>query len=205
MAILKYFFAYDNSDFIPRTIKGSWDCEHSNSPKKLVTDKNLYGPSVRISRTAPPYISKSLLMRFVSDGLLSDISFDQIPPYTNNVTITIGANSDDPSNIYRLHLYYYLYITQGDSDLIRGVIFSNKQHLFPLTIVKKGFSYTNNFIGFNALAGDRVVLEIGVNNLTISGLNYYYTIYTGATETTTPDLVEGSTAVTTNPGTIVFT
>jgi len=207
MATTKLYFCNQSSPYTPATIRGAWD-QTSGSP---ITGLLSPGPSGSattkgIAETNTNTAWDVLLARFISQPLEVGNAF----LVTDTFRMIIGWLESNSAADMVPHIHCF--VTQGDSDNVRGTLIADAV-ASPLATEELPTSATGQLFNNNsaialsnnvtALAGDRIVIEIGYQAQNNSATSRTGTINYGNTGTT--DLSDGSTNVATEPGFIEFT
>lgn len=183
--------------YTPTTKRGAWDVSTSTVVMKLDQVKAGASATSAIAEASATNNWDVLLARFVSEPLQSDTSFTT----SDTVQWIMGVmeSSNSANDMYHVHIF----ITQGDTDNLRGTLLTDSIGATEWPTAAKGRGEgTKTLSAVSALAGDRIVVEVGYQAQNTSSTSYTGTLYYGATGAT--DLTSGSTAVTTNPGWIEF-
>jgi hypothetical protein len=185
-----------SAGYTPSTIRGAWDTTSGAVVAKLSTDKGGSTTSKGIAETSATNDYDVLLARFVSEPLLSDTSFTT----SNTVqwTMAVLESNANANDFYHIHIF----VTQGDSDNLRGTLLTDSIGAteWPTAVAGRGEG-TKALSNVNALAGDRIVVEVGYQDQNTKTTSYTGTLYYGGTDTT--DLTSGDTN-TAHPGWIEF-
>ena len=200
MATTKLYLQNQSPTYTPTGQKGAWDATTSFITKRLGTSPSGVAATRGQAETNVSAGFDQLLATFVSDPLGANYSFTA----SDTVAWIYGVlESNAAADMYN---HIHIWVTQGDTTTTaRGTLISNDIGASEWTTTATGDGDgTVNLAGtVNALAGDRIVVEIGYvaqNTVTTSRTG---TINYGNQGST--DLTDGSTSVTTNPGTITFT
>lgn len=183
--------------YSPATKRGAWDLTTGFVDKKIGLNKTGTATTVGIAETSGTTNYDVLLARFVSDPLQSDTSF------TTSDTVQWILGIKESSNSLNGYYHVHVYVTTGDSDTARGTLLTDNigGTEFTTTATGRGEG-AKTLSAVSALAGDRVVVEVGYQAKNTSTTSFTGTLNYGATGAT--DLVQGNTSVTTNPGWIEF-
>ena len=188
----RYYLQNAAAPYSPATVRGTWDTSAGMVGKKIATTKS--GTLAAMSQQTTSNANyKRAIVRYVSDGLPADAT----------VTFSdycIGyLESDAGANCYTR---IYAYMTQGDSDNVRGVLVNDWQGSAEWSAVStNGVAGSPTNSPVSALAGDRIVVIFGflANSTSATYTGQAYCGLTNATDLTT------STAFTTYPGWLNFT
>jgi hypothetical protein len=198
MPVTRLYLQNQAADYTPPTIRGAWDDLSSSAASRLGRVPSGASASDAIAEVSIDTAYDVLLRRFVSDPLASDVAFS-----TSDVVswcIGILESSGSLNAISHLHVF----VTQGDSDNVRGTLLSDYAGGVEWPTAARGRLYANvpvvNDVG--ALTGDRLVVEVGYRANNSSTISYTGTLYRGGTGS--PDLTDASPNVTTEPGWIEF-
>lgn len=195
-----------SAPYSPATFKGGWD----STP--LAADDRIFSP-YKIGFIIPLSSSESsattpfrvCVCRAISPGLAPQSTAGTINMVLGLVETNVAAD---------FYTKIYIYVTQGDSDLVRGVFVDWEE-----TSAGGATEWPNPAVGrallaaqaaglFNILEGDRLVLEFGFRSENASITNRTGTMRIGGRGTFFEPLsllAVGSTAVTTDTGYIVLT
>lgn len=176
--------------YTPPTKRGDWTTSASASIGLLnPTRPNINGVSSSINQSAAGTFV--LTRRFVSPPTAYS---GTISGATANWVIGQGRNSGATESTH-----IYAYVTAGDTDTERGVLIDNVDGgSIPATPAGVAGSTSLGTVAYSA--GDRIVVNVGFHTTAGSGALNNPTYYGGVGT----DLVDGSTAVTTDPGWIEF-
>lgn len=175
--------------YFPPTDRGGW----TNSPdiqKKLGIAPA--GASAVFNRTEAGGSSShtDLMFKWVTNPLLEPVTI------SGNFSLCVGAGGTETNAGLRI----YIYVTQGSADVVRGTLLTatNWSEL-PGGSTYEGIEKTNiAFTGsVNALAGDHVVMEMGITFTNSAGVDTN-SIYYGNTGPIL--LTDGDNNVTTRLG-----
>jgi hypothetical protein len=177
--------------YTPATIRGAWDKTTGHIVCGMGSAKDLSGLVGPLSINSAETINTTdydvLLLRCVSAPLAANCNFSG----TLNVMMAVQESNTDADLAYYLHAF----VTQGDTDNLRGTLLANYNDLntneWGTTALGKTLSAAASLSAVSALTGDRIVIEIGYrarNTLTSSRSG---TIYYGGNGS---DLVSGGAA-----------
>lgn len=193
----RLYFSNDTIPYDPNTERGAWDAgagDYTGIKLGVKAGSNTTKGRAEVSTTNN---FDMLLIKAVSDGLPADIEISGTLEWViGAVESAAGANS---------HIHIHAFVTQGDSDSLRGTLLSNHIDATELQIAGSAQGESSGaqaISNVSALAGDRIVVEIGVQHQNTSSSSFASTFYYGGTDST--DLTEGSANVTTEPGWIEF-
>jgi len=197
MATKLYISTATAPDYLPATIRGAWDQTASAVARGLSTALN--GNPMTTIAVAETNVNADwdvLLLRCVSPPLAANATID------GTLTAILGVRESNAAADFFTHLHAY--VTQGDSDTPRGTLLTDDigDTEWPTTATGRT-SGALALASVGALAGDRIVIEIGYR-----AKNTATTSYTGTVNYGNPwgasDLTNGSTAVTTLAGTLTI-
>lgn len=193
----KLYICRQEPPFTPANIRGTWD-ESGIGPINVLDGRKDSGNLLR-NRSRPdsnatsPY--RVMLCRAISLPLASNQSIGG----TVNVAIRVSESHADADMHWKAHMY----VTEGDTDNIRGTLINNYEEAqgvneFPTALTGHAFNAAVAVNTVNAVAGDRIVLEIG-----FIAYNAVSTLYNGNfaegtyqdTTTVYADQVVGNTAI----------
>lgn len=173
------FYLQNASAGYDPSVEGSWDDSGSAIAIKLGRTKSGSITYKAVSESTKTGNWDVLLVKFVSDPLPSNKLI------TGNVAFCLGLlESHTNANMVA---HYHLYVTQGDSDDVRGTLLSNN---VGTTEWQTSSSYcgilssSTAIADVNALAGDRIVLEVGYQAQNSSSNTYIGRVYYGGTNAT---------------------
>ncbi len=157
----KLYLSKTGSGYTPATIRGTWDKTSDHVVRGMHTVQDLPGlgapiavSSVEISATTD---YENLLLRGVSAPLAADHSFAG----TLNLMLGVQESATDADMAYFIHVF----VTQGDTDNLRGTLLANYAdpitNEWSTTAGGRALSSTRSLSAVSALAGDRIVVEIG--------------------------------------------
>lgn len=145
----------------PATIRGAWEktAGHAVCGMGAKDLSGLGGPlSIGVAETVATADYDVLLLRCVSAPLATDHSF------SGTLDLVMGvqeASSSDADMAFYLHVF----VTQGDTDNLRGTLLANyadpNTNEWGTTALGKSLSAVATLTAVSALAGDRIVVEIG--------------------------------------------
>lgn len=191
--VTRLYFSNAAIPYDPATERGAWDTTDYTGIK-------LGAKSGSATTRARAEVSTTnnfdmLLLKAVSDGLPSGVSISGTVEWCiGAVESGAGANS---------HIHVHIFVTQGDSDSLRGTLLTDNIDPTELNTTAQGETIGATAIStVVASAGDRIVVEIGVQHQNTSSSSFTSTLDYGGTGGT--DLTDGSTSTTTQPGWIEF-
>ncbi len=145
----------------PVTIRGAWEKTAGHAVCSLGAKdlSGLGGPvSIGVAETVATADYDVLLLRCVSAPLAADHNF------SGTLDLVMGvqeASSSDADMAFYLHIF----VTQGDTDNLRGTLLANyadpNTNEWGTTALGKSLSAVATLTAVSALAGDRIVIEIG--------------------------------------------
>lgn len=167
---MRLYFVNATAPYRPATWKGSWNANPSSSLFDKTLDPikwALNGSSTRsqtFNTGGVPYTVG--VVRCVSRKLAA-----QTIDGTVNICMLVNEGAAAANAYYRLHLY----VTQGDSDLVRGTLLTYSDAAtgteFPTSAAGKAFSGAQALTPVVVQEGDRLVAEIGVASSAAAGSN----------------------------------
>ncbi len=177
--------------YIPATLRGAWEKTTGHTVCGMGIAKDLSGLGGPLSINSAETVNTTdydvLLLRCVSAPLAANCNFSG----TLNVMMAVQESNTDADLAYYVHAF----VTQGDTDNLRGTLLANYNDLntneWGTTALGKALSAAASLAAVSALTGDRIVIEIGYrvrNTLTSSRSG---TIYYGGNGS---DLVSGGAA-----------
>lgn len=194
--------------FVPATTKGAWDAVPSARAFMMGTTKfgNLI-TSVGESEAVATAPYSTLILRGVSSKL-------QAQTIAGHLDVAFGV-SEQFSSAGDFFWHLHVWVTQGDTDVVRGTLLNNYLENStnewpsgwpnpPATALQA----PPNLTSVNALAGDRIIVELGfvsrnISTNNITGIIYYGT-QIGNIFNPADDLITGDTAVNTKAGYLDF-
>lgn len=151
----------EGSLFVPATIRGAWEKTADHVVRGMYSEPDRVGFGGPISVASAENVSTTdydvLLLRAVSAPLAADHDFSG----TVDVMMAVQESNAAADFSYYLHIY----VTQGSTDTLRGTLVAN--YADPLTnewgttAIGKALSSSQGVTSVSALAGDRIVVEIG--------------------------------------------
>lgn len=177
--------------YTPTTIRGAWEktTGHMVCGMNSIKDQpGLDGPvSVASAETIGTADYDVLLLRSVSSPLAANCNFSG----TLNVMLAVQESNTDADMAYYVHAF----VTQGDTDNLRGTLLANYNDLntneWGTTALGKALSSAATLTAVSALAGDRIVVEIGYRARNITTSSRTGTLYYGGNGS---DLASGGVA-----------
>lgn len=192
----RLYLANAAAGYTPATVRGGWD----NAAATLVRDLGLApagaAATAGVAETAAGTGHATLLGRWVSAAAI------RAGTMAGSMSWCAGVlQSDAAADLWlRLHVY----VTEGDTDVVRGVLHSEVIHHAEMVsgaaAGQAGGDW--NLDAVPVEIGDRIVVELG-----FEAGNAVTTSYTGTVNyggTAAGDLTRGSTSVTTEPGWVAF-
>lgn len=175
----RLYLSRSGLDYAPPTTRGTWSktsgfsivgmdaIKDHPSLGEVVSSSNFEGSS------AVGYTT--LVMKAVSAPLAADHTFGG----TLDVMLAVMESIASADFAYFVHAF----VTQGDSDLLRGTLLSNYgenlTNEWPTTAAGRAFIAPQTLTPVSALEGDRIVAEIGFISFNTTLLNRTGTIYHG--------------------------
>lgn len=159
----KLYLTNTAADYSPATLRGAWDDTGAVVTKRLDVLREGGGVGVMVTRaeTSSDPEWDVLLYRGVSGPLAAQT-------ISGSLDAMIGvAETDTPDNF---HYHVHAYVTQGDSDTLRGTLLSDYREAAGVNEWPNFATATTRGHAFNAAqalaslavsAGDRLVVEIG--------------------------------------------
>jgi hypothetical protein len=179
------------------TPKGSWD-DTSHAVYKRLSHTGPVGASatVTVTETTATNNWSELAYVFVSDPITVAGNV------TGSYTLNYGASESSASA--NCVTYTHMWVTQGNSDTVRGTVIANRigGTEFPTTASGRNVGASMDAT-VAAQVGDRIVLEIGTEFQNAVTTSFSATFYYGSTGGT--NLGSGDTNVTTRPSKIDMT
>lgn len=199
----RFYLANSLPAFTP-TIKGIWHTIAPSGGKVVSLDVTKSGgefssESVNEGSFGGP-VNHVIVLRAVSKKLSAQT-------IAGNVNLVLGVLASSPTVNYNWLLF--IYVTQGDTNLIRGYLVNGYNEggpavKWPTTAQGKSLASTNDVTPVTALIGDRIVAEIGYRESLVTDPLNFGTIHYGAPFGSSPDLTVNDTLVTIHPGFIEF-
>lgn len=149
--------------FIPATLKGAWDSVPSS--RAFMMGMSKFGDNNAEfhegeTNIAAPF--STILLRGISSALKTQTITGHV-----DVIFAIRESAADADFFWKLHIY----VTQGDTDLVRGTLLNNYTengtNEWPTGGISGGgpnaigLQAPTNLGSVNAISGDRLVVEIG--------------------------------------------
>lgn len=175
----KLYLSRGSAAYVPATIRGAWNKTSDGSVIGLYTDKDHPSAGVPSALTSTETNAasgyKSLVLRAVSAPLSADHNFGG----TLDVMLGVQESSTNADFAYFLHVF----VTQGNSDFLRGTLLENYAELvaneWPTSAVGRSLASAQSLNAVSAVAGDRIVAEIGFVAYNTTTLSRTGTIYHG--------------------------
>ena len=173
----KLYLSRGAAGFAPATIRGNWNRTSDSVTRAMHTAQDHAGLGSPIANAASEASTTSgytsLIMRAVSSPLSVDHTFGG----TLNVMLAVGENSSNANLAYFLNVF----VTQGDSDVVRGTLLADyaESAEWATTPAGRALASAQSLSSVAALAGDRIVAELGFTALNTSNLTYTGTMYSG--------------------------
>lgn len=177
-------------------VQGTWT-DSSNSTTSVLGDKA--GAATTVSFTSTATGQTNMLARWQSYPITSNTSFSTSDS-VNYVVGAVASNNTSTSWNFRTHIF----VVKPDGT-VRGTLldnFTGSETLITTTAAGRSDGSQGLSNNVSALAGDRVVVEIGHRRLGAGAGSKSTTFNYGNTGVT--DLTAGSTNVTTEPGWVEF-
>jgi hypothetical protein len=194
MATLRFYLTNAAASFTPTTIRGTWNDATNAGVHRLGP-----APSGAAATGAGTLATATnnydvLVHRWVSDPITVAGTF---PASGTSISYTFGRleSSASANLVTKTHLW----ITQGDTDVVRGsaVIFNRVGSTNWPTTAASLTHATGIDSTVACQVGDRIVLELGFEKLNVTATSFTGTVNYG--NTGTPDLGNADTNVTTRP------
>ncbi|QQR68868.1 MAG: hypothetical protein IPI58_08570 [Alphaproteobacteria bacterium] len=185
----KLYISKSGSGYTPATIRGAWDKTTDHVVRGLHTAQDLAGMGGPISVASPEATAtadyENLLIRAVSSPLSADHTFGG----TLNVMLGAQESTADADMAFYLHAF----VTQGDTDNLRGTLLANyadpNTNEWGTTALGKALTAAQSLLAVAALAGDRIVVEIGYRSRNVTASSRTGTLWHGGNGS---DLTSGS-------------
>lgn len=177
--------------YTPATIRGAWEKTTGHAICGIGGAKDLAGLggplSIGIAETIASTDYDVLLLRCVSAPLAANHNFSG----TLNLLMGVQESATDADMAYYIHAF----VTQGDTDNLRGTLLANyadpNTNEWGTTALGKALSAAATLTAVSALAGDRVVIEIGYRARNTTASTRTGTIWYGGSGS---DLTSGGAA-----------
>lgn len=187
----KLYPSASGAAFTPATIRGAWEKTTGHAICGMHTAKDLAGLGGPLSIANPETSATAdydvLLLRSVSAPLAADHNFSG----TLNLVMGVQESTTAADMAYYIHVF----VTQGDTDNLRGTLLANYADLdtneWGATALGKALSATATLSAVSALAGDRIVVEIGYRSRNTTATSRTATIWYGGSGS---DLTSGGAA-----------
>ncbi len=158
----KLYFSRGQAGYVPATIRGGWERTTDQVTRTMFTSQDAAEIGAPVSNSSSESSASAnfdvLLLRGVSAPLAADCTFSG----TLNVMMAVAESLNDADFAYYLHVF----VTQGDSDTVRGTLLAN--YADPSTnewaqtnATGRALSAAQSLSSVAALTGDRIVVEIG--------------------------------------------
>lgn len=175
----------------PATIRGAWEKTTGHAVCGMGIAKDLSGLGGPISINSAETVNTAdydvLLLRCVSAPLAANFNFSG----TLNVMMAVQESNTDADLAYYVHAF----VTQGDTDNLRGTLLANYNDLntneWGTTALGKALTAAQSLSAVSALAGDRIVIEIGYRARNTTTSSRTGTLYYGGNGS---DLASGGAA-----------
>ena len=186
----KLYISGTSAGYAPATIRGAWDktADHVVRGLHSVQDPaSAGGPfSIASAETSATTDYENLLVRAVSAPLAADHTFGG----TLDVVLGVQESGTDADMAFYLHAF----VTQGNTDSLRGTLLANyadpSTNEWGTTALGKSLSAAQALSAVSALAGDRIVVEIGYRARNATASTRTGTLWYGGNGS---DLVGGGT------------
>lgn len=183
MAVGRFYLQNSAAGYVPPTLRGGWDDTSGSNSFKMAKAKS--GTITSYSKSEYTSIRKTYLhSRVISDAL----------PYNKTIqgTLTYCLGMNESNAAADFYPQIHVYVTVGDTDVVRGTLLSQNRGVVELsTGTSSGILVTDlELSSVDALAGDRIVVEVGFYAANISSTKYTSLLYYGGTNAT--DLSAGA-------------
>jgi hypothetical protein len=177
--------------YTPTTIRGAWEKITGHAICGMHTAKDLAGLggplSITNAETSASADYDVLLLRSVSAPLAADHNFSG----TLNLVMGVQESTTAADMAYYIHVF----VTQGDTDNLRGTLLANyadpDTNEWGATALGKALTAAATLSAVSALAGDRIVIEIGYRSRNTTATSRTGTIWYGGSSS---DLASGGAA-----------
>lgn len=157
----KLYISGTSAGYTPATIRGAWEktADHVVRGMHTLQDPaSIGGPfSIASAETIATTDYDNLLVRAVSAPLAADHTFGG----TLDVLLGVQESGTDADMAFYLHAF----VTQGNTDSLRGTLLGNyadpNTNEWGTTAASKALSAAQTLSAVSALAGDRIVVEVG--------------------------------------------
>lgn len=180
--------------FVPSTARGTWNFVNFNTPGSANSALHPYKSGERIQ---PWNVSSQTSLgnyRAANQRLISlPLAAQTI---SGTLSIKIGGREANAAANYFLSMY--LYVTVGDTNVVRGVLLSQYDDVIT-EFTPSGAVVSLSGIALSSLAiqdGDRLVLEVGYINTSVDNISRSGGVYIG---TTIPSNYDVAPDLTTDP------
>lgn len=185
----------DTIPYNPATLRGAWDATATPATGKLGLSPAGAAATVTKSETSATNNFDVLWGKWVSDGLIQNITID------GTVTWVLGVNESNADANAFIHVH--MFVTQGDSDNVRGTLLTDSIGATEFSTTAAGRSEgAKTLSSVAAQTGDRIVVEIGIQFQNTHTTARNTALRYGNTGTV--DLGIADTNVTTRPGYFQF-
>jgi hypothetical protein len=157
----RFYIHNANAPYTPATIRGAWDSTGSAVVKRLEAAKEgsvTTITSIAVAETNATDEYDVLLLRAIS-GPLKAATIG-----TGTFDLVLGAlEANTDANF---HWHVHIYVTQGDSDTVRGTLLSDYRESagtneWPTTAAGHGLNAAQSLSSVAVSDGDRLVIELG--------------------------------------------
>jgi len=187
----RFYTSSTAAPYSPATFKGTWDRTSGAATKLITEDRSLTSTATSVAFTpaARPYAE--CIYRGVSAAL---------PAGLISGTANLGALMSETNNGNNCVMRIHAYITQGDSDLVRGTLITTTTDDLATNELQgtgglKGMSFPSDITVTNvtAVAGDRLVIEFGYyHDATATIETSVSNFYGGAASSGFPDVTSST-------------
>ena len=173
----RYYLQNAAAPYTPTTKRGAWDKSSATYIYKLGTAKaGAAAIDASVSETNASNSYDVLLARFVSDGLAANCA-------VNVEDFCIGWSESAATN--DMYPHAHIFVIQGDSDNVRGTILTDYLGATEMSTAFYGRASTpTGQSSVNALAGDRIVVELGYQARNTSTSSLSGRVFYGGTNAT---------------------
>jgi hypothetical protein len=176
--------------FTPATIRGAWErtTGHAVCGMGAKDLAGLGGPlSIGSAETVSSADYDVLLLRCVSAPLAADHNFSG--------TLNLMMGVQESNSAADMAYYVHAFVTQGDTDNLRGTLLANYAdpgtNEWGISALGKALSAAATLTAVAALAGDRIIIEIGYRSRNTVTTSRTGTIWYGGSGS---DLTSGGAA-----------
>jgi hypothetical protein len=197
----RFYLHNDAAPYTPATFRGAWDNTASAVTKRLDASQKPATTitSLTVAETSTDTEYDVLLYRGVSGPLKAGTIG------TGTVNLCVGVDTTSASA--DMHWHVHIYVTQGDSDTVRGTLLSDYRESagtneWPSTDAAKALNSAQSLSSVSVSDGDRIVIELGYVARNSDSTSYSGELFYGCGGL--GDLAVDGTAVSTLNGYIDF-